>query len=211
MLVGCSDGSTHPFLKAEGQTAQQTAPPTDYYGRASSGADQEIDYETLQGPGGSGPEQTGPSPANVRLSPSDNEQRTLATASDSAKGQKPGDRQRITGVAVLPVTGSTKERNRTVAMAMEEVLASAGWPVLRTPRPEALAIKGALAFGEARAGSQTIRVAWTVATYDGRSLGKLEQSNNIPAKLSDADWERTARAIATAAASGIFELVSKLQ
>lgn len=208
-LVACTSGSSQPFTKSQGEQGQTIPPPTDYYTRVSSATEKEVDYETLYGPGQSGPTDRLQSLSHDRLIPGVQEE--LGTHEHSAKPENASDRQVITAVCVLPVTGSTPNRNKTLALSMGDVLVSAGWPVARQPRPDALMIKGVVAFSAVVSGVQKMNVLWTVSTFDGQTIGRLEQSNIVPAQLNEAGWDSTARAVTTAAAEGIFELVSKFR
>jgi hypothetical protein len=210
VMGGCTDGSSHPF-GAEGQRGEVVPLPADYYSRASSTADREIDYETLYGPGRSSPpeEATSNQFDGIRNRALDS-QTESGTARDSINADQENGHQRLAAVFLTPITGSTPDRNKILTWAMEDVLASAGWPIARRARPDALAVKGSIALQSAGK-FQKIRAVWRVSTVDGRSLGTVEQNNTVPSAEITVGWNQTARAIATAAASGIFELVNKFR
>jgi hypothetical protein len=52
-----------------------------------------------------------------------------------------------------------------------------------------------------------VRIVWTVSDAKGRTLGSLEQANDIPAESLDRIWGQAADAVAAAAAGGIAEMV----
>jgi hypothetical protein len=209
VLVGCTEGSDHPFRKVEGQS-EVLRPPDENYIAAGPGAEREIDYETLYGPGRIGPMVQ----ANSSLP-----QRELGTESTdglamrarTGKTYTSAKRRVIRAVSVISVEGATATANAELKAAMRDVLSSAGWPVISVPREDALTISGNMNFGPREKDLQKITVSWTVSTFDGNTVGTVEQGNSVPVGSVENDWHDTASAIASTAAGGIFELVGRLR
>ena len=64
-----------------------------------------------------------------------------------------------------------------------------------------------LAGAIAKGGAQRVSVRWTVATPKGAVLGEVKQANEVPAGSLDLGLGGNAKAVADAAASGIFDIV----
>ena len=188
LLAACTD-TPQPFSKATITPARP--PPLDHLVQAGPGAEQEIDYETLHGPGRS--EATASLPA----------EEPAAGATD-AEGS-------IQGVSISHVTGAGDVGNGELAGALARVLTDAGWPVQDGSRNNTLMIEGDVALGEPSGESQTVTLRWTVKAPDGQVLGAVEQANDVPAGSLDGSWGEAADHAALAAAQGIFELVDKLR
>jgi hypothetical protein len=188
LLAGCTD-TTQPFSKATVTPARP--PPLDHLAQAGPGAEQEIDYETLYGPGRS--EAADATPADEP-----------ATAVADIEGA-------IQGVAITRVTGAGEAGNGELAGALARVLTDAGWPVQDGPPDNALMIEGDVALGEPNGQAQKVTLRWTVKAPDGQVLGAVEQANDVPAGSLEDSWGEAADHAALAAAQGIFDLVDKLR
>lgn len=175
-------------------------PPPDHQVEAGPGAEQEIDLETLHGPGG-------PPMATIQPSiPGD-----AAAPGTGIAGTDAGTDGAIEGVAISGVTGAGEAGNRELAGALERVLTDAGWPVRREPGDDVLAIEGDVTLGQPDGGAQNVALRWTVKAPDGAVLGAVEQANDVPAGSLDDGWGTAADQAALAAAQGIFDLVDKLR
>lgn len=188
LLAACTD-APQPFSKAT--VAPARPPPLDHLVQAGPGAEQEIDYETLHGPGRS---EAADSPSSE----------VPATAEADADGA-------IQGVAITGVTGAGEAGNGELAGALARVLTDAGWPVQDGTPDNALMIEGDVALGEPNGDAQTVTLRWTVKAPDGQVLGAVEQANDVPAGSLDESWGEAADHAALAAAQGIFDLVDKLR
>lgn len=188
LLAACTD-APQPFSKAT--VAPARPPPLDHLVQAGPGAEQEIDYETLHGPGRSEVADAAPT-------------EEPATAEADAEGA-------IRGVAITRVTGAGEAGNGELAGALARVLTDAGWPVRNGPRDNALMIEGDVVLAEPKGNAQTVTLRWTVKAPDGQVLGAVEQANDVPAGSLDESWGEAADHAALAAAQGIFDLVDKLR
>lgn len=175
-------------------TASRDLPPAEYFAAAGPDAYKDIDLETLNGPG------SVEAAAVVADEP-------LPLADETAAADAQSKRTVIKAVAVVPVKGSPGPGNGQLTAAMREVLAKAGWPVLKAPRADALTIAGEVEVSKPADGSQQVALRWTVTTPDGRPLGKVDQANGVPAGSLDQGWGETALPVAEAAATGIFDLI----
>lgn len=202
LLAACS-GTVQPF-SAPSDEKVALEPPVDTAVRAGPGAEKDIDYETLYGPGVSAPPEPPPTvepPATASAAPPVQETRPVATS----------DKPLIRAVAVASVTGAPGSGNQQLAAALERVLADAGWPVVATRGEDTLAIEGRIALAEVSGTAQKVTLTWTVTAPDGRVVGTVEQANDVPAGSLDKGWGETAGHAAQAAAAGIFDLVDKLR
>jgi hypothetical protein len=176
------------------RTAARDLPPPEYFVAAGPEAYKDIDLETLNGPGS----------VEAAAAAADE---PLPLPDDTAAGETRGERNTITAVAVVPVKGSPGNGDAELTAAMRQTLAKAGWPVLATPRADALTIAGKVRLEKAQGGSQRVALRWTVASPDGRSLGDIKQANSVPAGSLNGGWGENAAIVAEAAATGIFDLI----
>jgi hypothetical protein len=145
--------------------------------------------------------------------PPDVDDTTIATAEPVKKAEtpkkktRPGQRE-IRAVAVVPVKGSPGGGDAELTAAMRKTLASAGWPVVNTPQPDALTIVGRVKVAP-KGKAQTVSVNWEVKSPDGKSLGDVKQANEVPQGALDQGWGPAAVAVAEAAATGIFDIVKR--
>ncbi len=138
---------------------------------------------------------------------------TAATPSRKAEaaGKKPNSGQRqIRAVAVVPVKGSPGGGDAELTAAMRKTLSAAGWPVVSKPQPDALTIVGRVKVAPKGEG-QSVSVRWEVKSPDGKTLGDVKQANDVPLGALDQGWGPAALAVAEAAASGIFDIVKRIQ
>jgi hypothetical protein len=196
-------------------------PPLETYAKAGPDADKDIDYETLYGPGKGPTVVAGAQPpvdgkAEAKAPPADDavlaaveaepvdDKVIAAAAKPDAKGRK-----QIGAVVVLPVSGAPGTGNADLTRAMRQTLADAGWPVLTSPREDALTILGHVKLGPKQAKSQNVALAWTVKTPDGRTLGTVKQANDVAPGSLEKGFGDNALFAAQAAAGGIYDLVKK--
>ena len=170
------------------------APPAETFALAGPGAANDIDLETLNGPG--------------YVDPATVEQAASLPESQPALADMAG-KTVIKAVAVIPVRGSPGPGNEELAKAMRQTLAAAGWPVISGPRQDALTIAGIVDVAEAKGPTQTVRLRWEVSDPVGAKLGDVKQANDVPAGSLDQGWGANATAVAEAAATGIFDLIRK--
>lgn len=178
-------------------------PPPHAFQEAGPGAEKDIDYETLMGPGMGPPgEMVGPMPpvpTKPDLPP--------AAAPPKAKSSGPA----IKAIALLAVTGSPGRGNAELRGALKAVLLAAGWPVVDAARADALNISGVVTLSPPSGSTQRVALAWTVTKPDGAEVGVVRQANQVPAGSLDAGWGETADYAAQAAAEGLADLVQRLR
>jgi hypothetical protein len=188
-LVACANGrgaiNTNPLV----------APPWETFVRAGPGAANDIDLETLNGP-----------TKIVLDEPPTNEQPPSEVAAVQPEPNNP-DAIAIKAVAVVAVQGGTDSANGELTAAMRETLRKSGWPVLEAPRKDALTIAGRVKVGKPKGGMQTVTIVWDVMTPQGKSLGDLSQSNDVPQSSLEKGWAENASYATEAAAEGIFKLI----
>ncbi|CAN5310327.1 hypothetical protein BH10PSE7_BH10PSE7_21010 [soil metagenome] len=202
-------------------------PPIDGFMMAGPGADDEIDLETLNGPGKGDPLESAaaqPAPEAVLVVAQKDDKALLEQTEAKLKEMPPAQAEApqeppppengghtISAVAVMPVSGAPGNGNGELTSAMRRTLEDAGWPVLSSPRKDALTIVGSVKLSEKSGTTQKVAVAWTVRSPDGRTLGSIKQANQVPAGSLDDGWGKNADYAAMAAATGIFDLVSKIR
>ena len=205
-------------------------PPPGQLEWAGPGADNEIDYETVYGPGAVGPrpvmdlpapQEKADNQAGTEPLPGPEKKVAAKTAgkadkADRRKGKSAGKsskraKKKISAVAMLAVTGSPGSGNRDLRNAMRTVMKDAGWPVLDAARDDALSVTCKVKLGRAQAGFQKVVLVWTVRLPGGKVLGTVRQANKVRAGSLDKGWGKTAIYASRAAARGIFSLVSKLR
>jgi hypothetical protein len=190
-LAGCS-GPELPMSNGIQNQSPLLRPPWEALVQAGPGAEKDVDYETLNG--------TPQAPAEIAQVP--NAEPVVEDEKVVAKPTGP----EIKAVSVLPVKG---QGGVELTAAMRKVLKEAGWPVLNSPRPDALTIQGQVSVDAASNGQQLVHLAWVVSTPKGAKLGDVNQANPVPAGTLDRGWGENAGFAAQAAASGIFKLIEK--
>ena len=194
-----------------------TLPPQETLTVADPKAPQELDYETLEGPGVINPDEAGVDAliaADKALQDSDDPAAEAPPPEQAVAEVKPPEKPLpgqtvINAVAVPAVSGSPGRGNDELTGAMRRVLKDAGWPVLSVARKDALTIKGKVELGEPTQGRQMVRLSWVVADPAGRVLGNIKQENVVEAGSLDQGWGETAEAATAAAAEGIFNLIQQ--
>ena len=191
-LASCA-GPQLPLSKDEPLTIAPDSlvrPPWEALVKAGSGAEKDIDLETLNGP------QVAAAPVLVDapLTPEPPPPPAVPKPSDTV----------IKAVAVLPVTGVG---GGELTKAMRKVLKDAGWPVIASKRADALTLQGSIKIDAAENGQQTVHLVWRVFTPKGKDLGDIKQNNAVPAGSLNEGWGENAGFAAQAAAEGIFKLI----
>jgi hypothetical protein len=120
---------------------------------------------------------------------------------------KRGQRE-IRAVAVVPVKGSPGGGDAELTAAMRKTLSAAGWPVVSKPQADALTVIGRVKVAP-KGETQSVSLDWVVQSPDGKTLGNVQQANEVPAGALDQGWGAAATAVAEAAATGIFDIVKR--
>jgi hypothetical protein len=164
----------------------------------------EIDLETLLGPAAVTTAQGGEAVASSQQQVS-----SAAAPPDAAKLAR--RREEIRAIALTSVVGSPAGGDAELRNALKTVLVNAGWPVVDSPRGDALTVTGRVSIAAPQAGRQAVVLAWNVRAPSGRDLGTVRQSNAVSAGSLANGWAETAAPVAEAAALGLFDLVGKLR
>ncbi len=205
LLLAACTGSTSQLEKAAPQQVGEQSlvkPPWEALVKAPPGAQNDLDLETLNGPLAAPPApvpMVGPQVAQAAVVPE---------APITPKQLKKGATT-IKAVAVVAVDGVSAKANSELTLAMRKVLRDAGWPVLSTPRNDALTIRGHVALDGAQGNVQNVHIHWLVSEPKGKTLGDVAQNNQVPAHSLDGPWGQTAEFAAQAAADGIFKLIAR--
>lgn len=200
-------------------------PPVDAFAQALPGAENDIDFETLLGPGRGDPAIMAaaspvPDPHTQFIGPPEpvphaataaNESQAATANAEVPKPKPAKPDYEIKAVAVVPVEGSPGSGDAELTDAMRRTLKTAGWPVISAPRADALTINGKVKVDQPFGSSQRVSLDWTVSSPDGKVLGVITQSNLVPAGSIDIGFGAAALQVAEAAALGIFDVVKKLR
>ncbi len=226
LLAAC--GTVSPLSKTAPQPVADDSlihPPWEALVKAGPGAENDVDLETLNGPG-AGPPVPGLRSSAPGAAPADGASHSVQTAqaapavpadatSDLTKPEQParpvlkGDAVAIKAVAVVMVMGLPHSSADELTVAMRKVLKDAGWPVLEKPRADALTIQGQVKLDPAAGANQGIHIDWRISTPKGKVLGDVNQDNQVPAHSLDGAWGKTADYAAQAAADGIYKLINQ--
>jgi hypothetical protein len=216
LLAGCSD-VPQPFGKQNAEVSSRgwiTRPPEEAFQPAGPGAQYDIDYETLEGPlQKEAPKvdaQTVEEPPKPSAPAAEPEVAATPKPAPPPKPKKEGAVE-IKAVAVVPVKGAKGSGNDDLTRAMRETLTKAGWPVLKSPRKDALTVAGEVSTAQGDPGKEKVTVTWKVSDPSGRSLGTINQANSVDAGSLDKGFGENATYVTEAAATGIFDLVKKLR
>jgi hypothetical protein len=233
------------------RVASLIAPPPDLFAKAGEGAERQIDFETVHGPGLAAlgtmglegadkevvHEDIAPTVASVAPLPGEGMLPEVAVSDDGLMPAPPGEdepktlprhavaeaskakdgtavparaepgKQAIRAVAVVPVKGSPGGGDAELTSVVRKVLSEAGWPVVSKPQRDALTVEGRVKLAKKDAETETVSIRWLVKTPDGKVLGDVKQANDLPKGALDQGWGPAARAVAEAAATGIFDVV----
>ena len=112
-------------------------------------------------------------------------------------------------LVVLPVDGAGEEGNAAMTRAMIRQLKIADYPVEPEPSEKNLLVTGSIAITAQSDGTDLVTVIWRVLEPDGQEIGVVEQSNRVEQGSLERNWNRSASAIAGAAAPGIIDLLEQ--
>lgn len=116
------------------------------------------------------------------------------------------------GIVPITVTGAKGEGGHELSLAIASVLQRAGVALQDKPgEAPTYVLTGKVAIGAAQAGHQDVKIVWAVSRVDGKEIGQVSQENAVPAGTLDGPWGDTAYDVATAALSGIVELLRRAQ
>lgn len=180
-------------------------PPARVFVAAGPGAKYDIDLETLNGPDAVVAAAT-PQDGDGTAAPTETANSVPAPLPEAPIAGK--GKAVIRAVAVVTVRGSPGGGDE-LTVAMRRTLSAAGWPVVTSPRADALTIAGTVEVSAPKDGRQQVALRWTVETPKGKLLGDVKQANAIPAGALDNGWGDAATVVAQAASSGIFDIINR--
>jgi hypothetical protein len=215
LLASCG-GPVLPYSKDQPADNTAVKPPWEALVKAGPGAENDLDLNTLNGPGVQPLEPAPPPPEELRPAAEPGSDDVAVVAPEQGEKPKAAETPKkkgvvIKAVALTTVTGAPGKGNAELASAMRDVLKQAGWPVLTAKREDALTITGKVGLAAASGGAQKVRIAWVVMSPDGKVLGDVVQENDVPAGSLDAGFGEDARFVAEAAATGVFDLIQKFR
>lgn len=209
-LNACS-GPELPFAKeqpAEGVQAEMVRPPWEALVKAGPGAAKDLDMETLDG-------------ANAQSLPVDvplrntieGPEKVQELTAEAAPPERPAKSKAKSGPTISSVAVPVLQGpgGAELTLAMRDILKQAGWPVIKSPRKDALTVTGRVKLSAPQGANQTVTLEWVVTTPDGKVLGNVKQSNDVPAGSLDKGWGESARFAAEGAAEGLFKLIERFR
>lgn len=171
-------------------------PPPDAFAKAGPGAEKDIDYETLLGPGMQPPS----------LAPDG----VLAESPEPEKPAQPVDDKAV-AIRAIYLPAIAGDKTGELHASLKQVLIAGGWPVLSAARADALKIEGKMTIAPPKGASQLVSLDWVVSRPDGVEAGRVNQANQVPAGSLDQGWGETAQYAAEAAAEGMAKLVQSMR
>ncbi|MBB3066668.1 hypothetical protein [Limibacillus halophilus] len=120
---------------------------------------------------------------------------------------RPGGR-----LVVAPIARAPGNAGELLPLALTVALQQASLPVasVEDMRPDDLKVVGTVRLGTPSAGLQQVVVTWDVQDPQGRSLGKIEQGDQVRAGSLDGPWTQVAPLIAEAAVAGLVDLLYQI-
>ena len=113
-------------------------------------------------------------------------------------------------VTVLPVEGAPGDGREALRRGLQAMLRNLGVRVASDIDADGVLVYGDVTVTPSQAGREQVDMQWVVRWADGTEVGRVSQSNEIPAGLLRRNWGPIALAAAEGAAAGIAELVRLL-
>jgi hypothetical protein len=138
----------------------------------------------------------------------------LAVPTEAAPGEaKPAAATTPTGpqvkVVVAAVTGAPSDGNRQLFSGMRRALGSSKIVVSDGAGPDTFTVQGAVSVTPVDDRTVQLAVTWVLKDPSGKEVGKVEQSNPVPAAATRGSWAGFGDIVADAAVEGILQLLDK--
>jgi len=111
---------------------------------------------------------------------------------------------------VWPIIGPSDTGNQLLRAAIGRALARRDFSVVTAIEQAQIVLSGEVALGPLEDGERPIEIIWAMLRPDGKELGRLNQKNIVTDDSLKSGWADLSRAIATAAAGGVSELIRRL-
>ena len=115
------------------------------------------------------------------------------------------------GVWVQPVRGAPGDGDKSLTRAIRYALIRAKVAVTSERLAARHVLEADVRIGALMRGQQAVAISWTLTYPDGRHIGRAIQRNTVPAGSFDGRWGETAVIIATAAVSGIKDVLAQAE
>ena len=121
-------------------------------------------------------------------------------------------------VVVLPISGAPGDGADSLPIALRAELQDREVPLARQPEPQDLLIAGRVEVEPDGPGTQRATITWRLLEAappgapdpdNGREIGRVAQSNRIPAGQLDGRWGQIAVQVADYAADGLLQLIDQ--
>ncbi|MEJ0015538.1 MAG: hypothetical protein WDN25_03055 [Acetobacteraceae bacterium] len=116
---------------------------------------------------------------------------------------------RLAKVQVAPVTGAPGDGNVALTQQMRTKLAALGPLVQDTAGGADFVVQGNVRMVPIAGGQQRVEIVWGVKNAGGDERGKVVQLNDIPAGSLDRYWADVAVVVATEAAGGVNDVITR--
>jgi hypothetical protein len=111
---------------------------------------------------------------------------------------------------VWRIDGAPETAGALLRAELETSLRRRALRVSSRMRDDSIVIVGVVSLSPGPKGRRQLGIEWSVMSPDGRELGKLNQKNAVTPESLENDWPKIARNIATGAAEGIGDVLSKV-
>jgi hypothetical protein len=105
------------------------------------------------------------------------------------------------------VKGAPGDGSESLAFAIQEELVRMGFEVLPTENGANYIVRGTATLSPAKAGSQIIKLTWSLERRNGEQVGQIQQRNRIKAGSLNGVWGPTASLAAKGGAQGVLKLL----
>ncbi|MGP1254994.1 MAG: hypothetical protein ACTS10_11305 [Kiloniellales bacterium] len=121
-------------------------------------------------------------------------------------------------VVVLPISGAPGDGADSLPVALRAELEDREVPLAREPEPQDLLIAGRVEVEPDGPGTERATITWRLLEAappgapdpdNGREIGRVAQSNRIPAGQLDGRWGQIAVQVADYAADGLLQLIDQ--
>ena len=113
------------------------------------------------------------------------------------------------GIFIGEVTGAPGDGNAALRRAIAVALGGGGVRLVADTEKAIFHLTASVEMGAPDKGAESIRILWLVKDVDGKTLGRIEQANAVPAGSLDQRWGQTAAFVAAAAMDGIILAIDR--
>lgn len=138
----------------------------------------------------------------------------VATAIDLGLNQRESDgvrRLAVAPVSVGTINGLPKHDRRALNRALVRALSAAGIPVTAIPADNGYVLLGSMDLQPRARDSYRLDIVWQLIRPDGQEIGRIDQSNVLPAQRILHQWSGISADIADGVVSGVVDLQQQVK